>query len=549
MIAISAKLKQNYKVRITIAMLLLFAAFGGQAQEKEHFSLFTDRDFYTSGEMILFNVLVPETEPSGVVRIDLVSTRGKVISGVSKLIKHNHADGFIYLPDSLKTGTYLICTSTKINPTITGKELFVCNRFTGFSETTTLLRAHDLSLLPDTPAPSLSLEGVNPAYKTRENGQVTLQLAPDFLSKVKGSLSVAIAQTTPGYQSQPFRMSARTGRSKLMEKDGIVLEGMARDLVTDAPFKNGCIFLSIPDSIPRLDYFITGEDGHFNFEIKNHFGKIPVVVQGFDLLKKNLFKISLTRFDTLTSSVPAFESQPLPSDLPKSAESAIESTTLGKIFNCQEIKIENPPVSKKREYPFYGEPTETVYPHLFIDLPDFTEISRELLPGVKFRAFNRIPTLEILNPITLNYFADQPLLTLDGIPVRDLNVVKNMGSKDISRVEISRKERFYGDLAFPGVVAIFSTKPDYKRLNESEDLIKLSLDAFQPDVSLVSPGNLPQNDPDLRKVLLWIPNLKPEASVKLDFQTSDLRGTYRIVVRGTTMDGTVIANEQSFEVK
>ena len=124
-----------------------------------------------------------------------------------------------------------------------------------------------------------------------------------------------------------------------------------------------------------------------------------------------------------------------------------------------------------------------------------------------------------------------------------------MGSKEISRVEISRKERFYGDLAFPGVVAIFSTKPDYKRLAESDDLIKLNLDAFQPDISLLTSGNLPQNDPDLRKVLLWIPRLKPEERVKLDFQTSDLRGTYRIVVRGTTTDGTVIANEQSFEVK
>jgi hypothetical protein len=183
-----------------------------------------------------------------------------------------------------------------------------------------------------------------------------------------------------------------------------------------------------------------------------------------------------------------------------------------------------------------------------MDLPDFTEVSRELLPGVKFRAYNRIPTLQILNPGTLNYFIDPPLVLLNGVPVQDLNVIKNLGSKEIDRIEVCRRERFFGDLVFPGVIAIFSSKQVNKLLLESDELIKISLEAMQPDAILNIPKTSVQNEPDLRKVLLWNPYIKPQEMTKIDFVTSDIKGSYKISIRGMTKDGEVICHEQIFEV-
>ena len=102
-------------MRRIIIVLLLFAASNGKAQGKAHFSLFTDRNLYTSGETILFNVFVPDTDPSGVIKVNLITTSGKIISEVSKNIKNHQADGFLYLSDSLKTGTYLLSTYTKVS--------------------------------------------------------------------------------------------------------------------------------------------------------------------------------------------------------------------------------------------------------------------------------------------------------------------------------------------------------------------------------------------------------------------------------------------------
>jgi len=532
-------------VRIIIILFILLVAFQSKAQERDHFSLFTDRDVYTSGETILFKFFAPEEEHSGIVKVELINTGGKIISAVNKKISDHQADGFLYIPDSLTTGSYLLSTSSETTQTVTFREVLICNRFTGLAETTSLLRIKG-PLNDSVNTADIQLAGIGEKLKPRENVQLTMNLSPEKLSQIKDNLIVEVVNITPGYESRTFTRHTPKTVNRKNDSNGIAVQGIANDLDTGAPFKNGCIFLSIPDSVPALQYYITGEDGHFNFEIENFYGKIPVVVQGSDMGKKRLLRITISR-DSLAIGLPEFENSSVSSDLQKTTGNQIEATTLSKIFNYQELNIKTP-AGKKLDYPFYGVPTEIVRPALFIDLPDFTEISRELLSGVKFRAYNRIPTLQILNPSTLNFYNDQPLVLLDGVPVQDLNIIKNMGSKDISRIEICRKERFYGDLSFTGVIAIYSTKQNFQHLAESSDLVKLNLDALQPDASLVIQGNRPENEPYLRKVLLWQPNLKPSNTVQLDFKTSDIKGNYRLIVRGKTMDGSAIFKVQNFEV-
>ena len=533
--------------RKLIIVLLLIVVITGKAQDNNHFTLFTDRDLYASGETLLLKLFAPNKENSGIVNVDLINSTGKVILGINKKIIDQQADGFMYLPDSLSSGCYFLCLSTKIGKEYTIKEIYVANRFTGIPESGGALRASGTNPIITIPAGDLQTEGLNKIYKTRDKVKVTLRLPSEFLSRLNGNLLASISKATPEYNPAPFTKSVGS-RNLIVEHEGVVLEGKITDLKTGEPVNKGVVFLSIPDTVPRFNFFITGKDGRFNFQLDNYYGKTPVVVQGFDGDGKKLVKIAVNEGDSLKSILPDFETWIIPTELRKSSEQNTEAVTFSKIFNQQELAVQPVLRPKAEPLPFYGIPPTVVYPKLFIDLPDFTEISRELLTGVKFRTYNRIPTLQVFNTSQRSYFNEPPLLLLNGIPVRDLSTIKNLGSASISKVEISISERYYGNLRFPGVVVINTTKPDYSPVVEADDLIKLNLETMQPDATVITPGETPLNVPDLRKVLLWKPSLKPAKTIHLDFGTSDILGNYKMIIRGTTNDGSVFYKEQLFEV-
>jgi hypothetical protein len=534
--------------RKIIILLLLFTVFTVKAQKTQNINLFTDRDLYVSGETLLLKVFTPTAEQSAIVNIDLINRKGKKITSAILEIIRYQADGFVYLPDSLSSGCYLLRAFTGTDNIIITKELYIANRFAGLPESNTYYKPSGVTAINENAIENLLVTGVEKQYTPRQKGHLTLQLPPELISQLDGDLTVSIATATPGINSLKFLQKSDIAAPASIVKEGVIIEGTVTDLKTAKPFKDAVVYLSIPDSIPGFQYFITSDNGRFNFQIRNYYGKIPVVIQCFAKDNSSLLKITLDDQSSFKITLPSFESRIFTPDVKQSVDKATEALTFRKIFNQPEITVQSTPVVKRDAYPYYGIPTKIIDPQLFIDLPNFNEISKELLPGVKFRNYNRIPTLQVFNAAQQIFFNDQPLLLLDGIPIRDLNVIKDMGTKDIDKVEICQNERFYGDLIFPGVVAIYTSKADYTRVPESNDLIKLNLEVIQPKAILNSPSDQQLTDPDLRQVLLWKPSLKPAQQIDLDFQTSDIKGSLKMVVRGKNRDGSIFYKEQTFEV-
>lgn len=529
--------------------MLLLGSLLCNAQNKEGFALFTDRDLYSSGESILIKVYAPVDEPSGIINVDLFNSKGNLVSAVYLEMMNHQANGFIHLPDSLSSGNYLVRTTTRTSLTQTVKELIVSNRFTGMTESTLFKSPGVNGLQVETAFPSLQIDGTASTYKSREKGHATFRLPPEFLSQIDGNLLVGIAPVTPEYHAMTFVVSATPKFYRETSNEGIIISGTITDAETEKPFGNGLVYLTIPDSLPEFKYYTTGANGHFYFQITNRYGKIPVVLQCSDKEKKRLLKISLTPADNILGSLPPVESHALSPGFLKIVAKKVESLNFSKIFGLSELAMQPIPPHKQADYLFYGIPNRVVRPKQFIDLPNFAEISRELLPQVKFRTYNRNPSLQLFNFQRNRYFNDQPLVLLNGIPVTDLNVIKEMGTTQIDRIDICQNERYFGNLGFSGVVAIYSTKGDYTRLNESDDLIKLNFEAIQPPAELSAPPEHASKIPDLRQVLLWKPSLKPEQTLELNFQTSDIRGNYRIFLSGKSVNGSIFYKEHLFEVK
>jgi ribosomal protein S24E len=534
-----------------IILLLITISRPGIAQQKSSLGLFTDRDVYVSGETLLAKIYTPENNPSRIAYLDLVNQSGTRISGAALQIMNNQADGYLQLPDSLSSGTYQLRAYQK---NTAGKlkiirEIWISNRFDGLEKTSQMKKQVLPEIQPNLKTDQINIQNIEPEYPTKSSLEASIQISESILNQIEGDLLVSIAQTDSAYTAASFSMQSDRSQTGMNEAKGIILSGTVTDKKTQLPAANMTVYLTIPDSVPGFQYYKTRSDGRFYFLLDHYYGSVQAIVQCYSNVPTQRLKIKMDELYAESGSQAEYVKRPVPEPLKANISRNIDAVTLQKIFEQNKFKFLEIPAKSHQPYPYYGKPTQTIDPQLFTDLPDFTEVSRELLPGVKFRNYNNEPSLTIWNAPMHNYFEEKPLVLIDGIPIQDLNVIKEMGSADIDRVDVCQSERFYGDLRFAGVVAIYTTKADYSKLSESDQLIRLKLDAIQPPATLNEQHSSEPNIPDLRQVIYWNPSTTPQTTLPVKCNISSVLGQYKLVVRGRLKDGTLIFTEKQFEVK
>jgi len=537
-----------------ISLIILFLTslwLPGNTQQKSFYGLYTDRDIYVSGETLLAKIFLPEGISSSIVCLDLMNMNGTRITGGSLSIHNNEAEGYLLLPDSLSTGTYLVRTYQKHNASRikTIREIWISSRFDGLEKISQIKRIIAPNSIQDKETTQITITGIQPEYKTNSSIEANISIDESLLKELDGNLLVSVAQTEQTFNPVSFQIENNQSNDGIIEKKGIIISGTITDKKTLQPEPNITVCLTIPDSIPGFQYYTTRKDGRFYFLLDQYYGSVQAVVQCFANNPNQRLNMKLDELYADPGTLPGFKLQPISEDFKTNITRNISAGTFRKVFGQETLVYSSPPKVIRDSYPYYGKATKTVDPQLFIELPNFTEVARELLPGVKFRNYNDEPSLQVLNNATHSYFEDNPLILIDGIPVRDLNIIKGMGSADIDRVDICQNERFYGDMRFPGVVAIYSTKADYSMLAESSQLARLTLETIQLETKLAEPSNTEPNIPDLRQLLYWNPTTRPNQNMALKCRTSTIEGQFKIQVRGKLKDGTILFSEKNFEVK
>jgi len=535
----------------SILLLMIVVCISGYAQKESGPAIYTDRNTYVGGETLLAKIFVPETNSSRIIYLDLVNQFGTRITGASLEIRNKQANGYLQLPDSLSSGIYMVRTYQKhtAQKIKALREIWISNRFDGLEKTSQINRIENLIPIGEKETNQIELEGFETKYPINKPITTTLRISKTLTDSIDGDLLISVAQTNLSFDPGAFWVQNNQAAEGMIEKKGVIISGTVTDRKTSELAANITVYLTIPDSIPGFQYYRTQTDGRFYFLLDRYYGSVQAVVQCFGNTPDQRLKIKLDDFFAESGSVPKLRQEPISENFRNSVTQDIEAVTFQKVFGQRKSDLLPAPSVSLETYPYYGKASNTADPQLFIDLPNFTEISRELLPGVKFRNYNNEPSLQVLNNPMRNYFNEMPLLLIDGIPVRDLNLIKGMGTADIDRVDICQSERFYGDLRFPGVVAIYTTKADYSMLPESDQLIRLKLETIQEPAILAEPIRPEPTVPDLRQVLYWAPSAKPTETLSIAFSTSSVLGQYKLVVKGRLKDGTLIYTEKQFEVK
>ncbi len=534
-----------------IAVILLVVSSQLLLAQKKHESwMITDRDIYVSGETLLAKIYVPQNQQFQMLCLSLSSNDGIPVTSVKLSIENHQASGSLYLPDSLSTGSYLITAYSchYERQAFFSKEIVVLNRFENQDQELTIERG-ELEEMTLSESSQISVSGLKSSYKQRENGVFSISLDEALFSELDGEISVIVSEDVPEWKSQYLPLEPDFDKTMLLtEKRGVVIQGEVTNATTGNPVNGATVFLSIPDSIPYFDYYNTDRSGQFFFLLEEFYGSFPMFIQAIKEDETNQLKVNLV--ENIADEKLKFGTNPvqLSNSINEYLADAISLTTYRKVYQINEYEFAATKQKTGYSFPFYGRVDVQVDPDDYIELSDFNEISKELLSPVRFRNRKGDYSLNIFDRELDDYFTDEPLMLIDGVPVQELRKIANLTSSDIDWIDVVPYQRFYGNQKYDGVLSIFTKDLDGSQIFSSDRILKLEYETLQEAIRLAEQDEQASNMPDFKQVLLWEPELKAERNNQLKFKVSDIKGTFKVQISGRKRNGELAQLVRYFSV-
>jgi hypothetical protein len=338
--------------------------------------------------------------------------------------------------------------------------------------------------------------------------------------------------------------------SFLPEISGAVLQGKIESStqsrnVTDSirikqstATQNYTLLVSTIDSISNLQYTTTESNGSFNLLLNPYYDGKDLIVR----LKENV------NAKIVTDNKFILKQQFIPSgffNLSNIREYLARSVKIAQIkkFYGQKdsLKIVKGFFSSGTIPRVYYKSYPVIYPSDFVELTDFIDISKEIIPALKVWKVREKYVCGYLNLQNNENINTEPTIFLDGIPIDDINQIINLGSGDIKSIQSLNVVRYFGEISFNGILSLFSKNLIINNIQFKTPAIRYQALTSQPYTTPepFNPGNTIDHKPDLRQLILWEPDciLKKNETMQLECYASDLTGKYRIIIQGITSTG------------
>jgi len=524
------------------------------------FQLQFNKSLYVSGEKIWFkNSLVSGHENShqNILFVDLCG-EGTVVASRILVRENDHWQGDIAIPDSLETGIYLVRAYTGNydgRHEMASKLVTVINRF-GNNQTNNFRKTNPgnkpldlISMIPSDAASDLKTFTKSKVYNTKEKIEFWIEKQkaelPAGISfsvfKVPDSLFVETLNTK-GVPAEDMVEYSSGKNAQIFNR--LTLSGKVTGKKSKEPVSDEIVLLSTPDSIAQINYAKTDENGEFRFEMDNLYGEQDIVVQ--TLKKDEEYQIEL--FSNLLnppSRIPFF----IRDEIEKSdfVKQTVQRSLLQKSYEKKSVMVKSKPVFK---YPFYGKTASVVIPDRYIELNDFEEITKEILPLCRIRKQKDNVSLRITDQSIYGTF-DSPWILVDGIPVSDVRKILPLNTPKIKRIETQPQIRCYGDLLIEGILSIITTKGNFEDVPLPVNAVRTTFETiYQPGEYNGNSFDWDINYADFRDVLFWKPMLEPFVdTARITVQCSYEKGSYIAVVQAIDREGEVHRSTCGFKVE
>jgi hypothetical protein len=458
------------------------------------------------------------------------------------------------IPDSLETGIYLFRAYTGNydgSPEMVTKLITVINPF-GNNKTNEERKQHSdykpLDLIHEIPANAgSSLKIYSAASECGTNKTIDLFLESKTDQHESGiSLSVYKVpsdENSAGVIVDPESEVLNPGFGAVKIFNKLTLSGKVVDKLTKEPAINEVVLFSVPDSIPQINYARTDSNGVFLFEVDDYYGRQDVIVQTLSkqremeiVLYPNLLEPPVKIPFYLTADVEKNEFVAL----------ALKRSMFGKAYNMGETKVTK---RASYKYPFYGTTTNVVIPDHYIELDNFEEIVKELLPLIRLKKERNFASVKVYDPETFQLF-ENPWVIVDGVPLFDIRPVFPLNSPKVRKIETLTQGRCYGGLFIEGALSVFTKEGNYSTLSLPKNAVRKPFNTFQYRSEY--PTQLEHKElraPDFRDVLLWQPAIEPfSGTFRQTLQSSYEKGNYIAVAQTIDDEGNIQRSVFKFSV-
>jgi hypothetical protein len=311
------------------------------------------------------------------------------------------------------------------------------------------------------------------------------------------------------------------------------------------------IFLSTPDSFANLKYSISDSNGRFIFALDKSYDnkKLILNINSVNDPKEYFMVLENKQMIDSTNNYEDFEADNRMTEfINKSKKLAIVNKVY---YKTNGLKTNSG--YKNNFFHFYGSPDNSVRLSDFIELEDFKDISKNILPGVKFKKKKDRYVIAVRNIFTnSDYLTDNCLVLLNNIPFYDYEYLSTMGSNQIEHIDVVYRHIAYGNIDFTGILSVYTK--DKVLISNRQSIIyenKVENSAFLNNIEKSITNDDFMKLPTFKQVLFWKPDLTFNASgnARLEFYTSDLATEYIVDIEGLTEKGFPVSKKMTFKVK
>lgn len=561
-----------FSIAVTAQISSSEAGTIGTIFPKETTQLATNTTVLLAGESLLYKLDVltdakVKSTLSKIAYVTMKSEKDSVVFFHKLKLENGMGNGDFFIPATLKTGAYRLMGYTNFSRNNTEnafaeKEICIINSFQSNNVTPNTkknlvtVEAAENPFQITTPSSfnGISVTPSKTTYAKRE--AVTLAVNNTLNENGFGTYSVSVRKVA-GIQltssNKVKTTSAVTNKTifYIPELRGEFISGRVEAISTAASVANVTLGLTIPGTHFIYKTATTNNSGHFFFSIDEAYPTANCVLQ-IDAATKEDYRIVL---DSKEIAVAPLNQAIL---LDKSIEPWLQERSIqlqieNAYFNPNSLEIipETPSAS------FYDS-LGTVY--VLNDYTRFKTVKETFVEVITLAGTRKegdatkFVVFDAYDPNRSALFSNlPPLLLMDGMLLQDPDELLSYSASNIESVRVVPKAYRYGGKIYSGIIALTTTKGDFRPRIKGDYMTEFELQSLEPTKITTVPeytSNSLRRIPDYRNQLYWDPTLTIASDTASQrFYTSDVTGTFQVVLEGFSTQGTYVKTTSNFTVE